>query len=50
MCSSDLSVPLPSGISGIFYVLVVADATQLVAEYSEVNNTTARLIQITPGS
>jgi subtilase family serine protease len=44
------SVPLPSGISGNYYLLAVADADKAVAEYSEANNTTARLIQITPGS
>jgi subtilase family serine protease len=44
------SVPLPSGTTGSFYLLVVADGTNAVAESSEGNNVTPRLIQITPGT
>jgi subtilase family serine protease len=40
------SVPLPSGMSGSFYLIVVADGGQAVAESSETNNASARLIQI----
>ena len=42
------SVPLPSGISGSFYLIVVADGGGAVAESSELNNMVQRLIHITP--
>lgn len=44
------SVPLPTGMSGSFYLIIVADGGQAVAESSELNNTAPRLIQISPGS
>jgi subtilase family serine protease len=40
------TVPLPSGMSGSFYVIVVADGGGAVEESSETNNVSARLIQI----
>jgi subtilase family serine protease len=41
---------LPSGISGNYYIIIVADGGQTVAESNEFNNTVARFIQIAPGS
>jgi subtilase family serine protease len=48
--SATTIVPLPADRSGTFYLLVVADGAQAVAEYSEGNNVAARLLQISPGS
>jgi subtilase family serine protease len=39
-------VPIPSGSTGSFYLLVVADADQAVAESSELNNTVARALTV----
>ena len=44
------TVPLPAGTTGNFYVLVVADGAQSVAESNESNNVVARFIQIASGS
>lgn len=44
------SVPLPSGMTGSFYLIVVADGGQAVGESSEQNNTYPRLIQISAGT
>jgi trimeric autotransporter adhesin len=44
------SMPIPSGMSGTFYLFVVADGAQQAVEANEQNNTGARLIQITPGT
>jgi hypothetical protein len=44
------SVPLPSGMTGSFYLIVVADGGGAVPESSELNNMVQRLIQIAPGS
>jgi subtilase family serine protease len=41
---------LPSGVSGNYYIIIVADGGQTVAESNEANNTVARFIQISPGS
>ena len=40
------AVTLPSGVSGQFYLVAVADATAAVAESTETNNMTLRLITI----
>lgn len=48
--SGSMLVPLPSGFSGGFYVIAVADGAQAVPESSELNNTVPRFIQIAPGS
>lgn len=37
---------LPGGITGNYYIIIVADADQSVAESNESNNTVARFIQI----
>jgi subtilase family serine protease len=44
------TVPLPSGTTGSFWIIVVADGDHTLAESSEFNNTIARLIQIAAGS
>jgi subtilase family serine protease len=41
---------LPAGTSGNYYIIIVADGGQIVAESNESNNTVARFIQIAPGS
>ena len=41
-------VSVPSGISGKYYLLAVADGPGAVAESSEVNNVGLRLITINP--
>jgi subtilase family serine protease len=41
-------VTFPSGISGTYYVIAVADATGAVAEATETNNSFLRIVQITP--
>lgn len=41
---------IPAGLSGAYYLIVVADGGNAVAESSEANNTTPRAIQISPGS
>lgn len=48
--SGSASVPLPSGMTGSFYLIVVADGGGAVPESSELNNMVQRLIQIAPGS
>ena len=48
--SGSASVPLPSGMSGGFYIIAVADGGQTVPEASEQNNAVPRFIQIAPGS
>jgi subtilase family serine protease len=40
-------VVIPGGLSGLYYLFAVADATSVVAESSESNNTSVRLVQIT---
>lgn len=45
--SATTQVPLPSGMTGNFYLLMVADAGQAVAEASESNNVAARVLQVT---
>ena len=40
------SVPLPANQTGPFYLLVVADGDQSVAESNELNNVAVRFIQI----
>ncbi len=42
------SVTLPTGVTGSFFLLVVADGYAVVAESSEVNNMTPRLLTINP--
>ena len=44
--SGTTSLTLPPGVSGIYYLLAVADAAGTVAESSETNNTAARMITI----
>jgi subtilase family serine protease len=44
------SVPLPSGMTGTFYLIVVADGGGAVPESSELNNAVQRLIQIGAGT
>jgi trimeric autotransporter adhesin len=44
------TVTLPSGYSGNYYILVVGDGDQSVAESNEMNNIVVRFIQISPGS
>jgi trimeric autotransporter adhesin len=44
--SGSVSVPLPSGIAGTFFLLAVADRAQQAAETSEQNNVGVRAIQI----
>ena len=44
------TMTLPGGVSGNYYIIVVADADQNVPESQESNNTIARFIQISPGS
>ena len=44
------TMTLPAGMVGNFYVLVVADGDQAVAESNEFNNLVARFIQIASGS
>lgn len=44
------TLTLPGGVSGTFYIIIVADADQSVAESTESNNTVTRFIQISPGS
>jgi subtilase family serine protease len=44
------TLTLPSGVSGNFYIIIVADGDQAVAESTEANNTVVRFIQISPGS
>jgi large repetitive protein len=44
------TLTLPSGVSGNYYIIVVADGDQSVGESNESNNTVARFIQISPGS
>jgi subtilase family serine protease len=44
------TLTLPSGVSGNFYIIIVADGEQTVAESTESNNTVMRFIQISPGS
>lgn len=44
------TVTLPSGVSGNYYIIVVADGDLTVGESNESNNTIARFIQIAPGS
>ena len=44
------TMTLPAGMVGNFYVLVVADGDQTVAESNEFNNVVARFIQIASGS
>jgi len=39
-------VPLPAGLTGSFYLLVVADGGQAVAEGNETNNVAARPLQL----
>jgi subtilase family serine protease len=43
-------VPIPSGVSGTWYLILVADGDQVVIESSELNNHTPRAIQISPGT
>jgi subtilase family serine protease len=47
--SGTTSVVIPSGLSGSYYVFAVADATGVVAEASEGNNSFLRLVQINGG-
>ena len=42
------SVTLPAGLTGRYYILVVADGFAAVPESNEVNNMTLRLITINP--
>jgi subtilase family serine protease len=44
------TMTLPAGMVGNFYVLIVADGDQTVAESNEFNNVVARFIQIASGS
>ena len=44
------TMTLPGGVSGNYYIIVVADGDQTVPESQEANNTIARFIQISPGS
>jgi subtilase family serine protease len=44
--SATTQVPLPSGMTGSFYLLMVADAGQAVTEASESNNVAARVLQL----
>ena len=45
--ASTTQIALPADKSGDFYLLMVADADQAVAETSEGNNLAARLLQLT---
>ena len=47
--SGTTSVVIPSGLSGSYYIFAVADATGVVAEASEGNNSFLRLVQINGG-
>lgn len=47
--SGTAAVPLPAGTTGSFYLLVVADGDQAVAEANELNNVAARVLRITGG-
>jgi subtilase family serine protease len=40
-------VVIPGGLTGLYYLFAVADATSVVVESSETNNTFVRLVQIT---
>ena len=40
------SVTLPSGLTGLYYILVVADGTNIVAESNDTNNAAARGVTI----
>jgi subtilase family serine protease len=44
--SGSTTVTLPTGVSGIYYIIAVADGTNAVAESSESNNTLLRSITI----
>ena len=44
--TGSIAVPLPSGVSGTFYLIAVADGGGQVAESSEANNNAVRVIQI----
>jgi subtilase family serine protease len=48
--TGSMSVPLPPGMTGTFFLIVVADGNHAVAESSEANNTVARVIQIGSGT
>ena len=45
--ASTTQIALPSDKVGTFYLLMIADADQAVAETSEGNNLAARLLQLT---
>jgi hypothetical protein len=41
-------VILPTGLSGTYYIIAVADGSGVVAESVETNNTSVRMITINP--
>jgi subtilase family serine protease len=45
--TSTVQITLPSDKAGTFYLLMIADADQAVAEASEGNNLAARVLQLT---
>ena len=47
-CRGSASVVLPVGLAGRYYLIAVADGTNVVAESNETNNAFARLITINP--
>ena len=44
--TGSVSVALPSGVTGRYYLIVVADGGMMVPESNESNNSTIRLITI----
>jgi subtilase family serine protease len=46
VASATTQVPLPQGMSGSFYLLMMADGAQAIMEASESNNVTARTLQL----
>jgi len=44
--SATTQVPLPQGMSGSFYLLMMADGVQAIVEASESNNVAARTLQL----
>ena len=47
LSASTTQITLPSDRVGTYYLLMIADADQAVAEASEGNNLAARLLQLT---
>ena len=46
--TGSVGVQIPSGLSGAYYLLAVADGNGVIAEASETNNVKAKLLTITP--